>query len=114
MRLPSSKLKRNMQAALGEGNYLAGLQRDLDLSNSVRDGMGTLFGAAIYGALEELERACYSGMASTSPWRVFKQVKYRAELHVAQYIKSRLSNYVTNADMLLQNIEMLKGEQGEY
>jgi len=111
IRLPSRKLREATSMMVGEADYIAGVKRDLAVSKAVSDGMDGVFGAAVYNALEELERSCYASMANTSPYRVFKQVRIRAELTVAQYIKSRLNNYVTNAETLMQNMAVLNGEQ---
>ena len=111
MRLPSRKFKAAMHQAVGERDYLSGVQRDLDAAEAVRQGMSTKFGAAIFLAFEQIERACYSGLANTSPFNIPKQLQIRAELMVVQYTKAQLESYVTNADTLIANLNELQGAE---
>jgi len=113
MRKPSIKFRREMTKAAGEGDFLGGIQRDLELANEVRQMMESRGGAALFNSFEEIERACYSGMASTSPFRVLKQLQLRAELMTVQYIKAQMSNYITNARTLQTYIDELHGEREE-
>jgi hypothetical protein len=103
-----------MHEALGERDFLAGIQRDLDLAEEVKRGMETKFGAALFLAYEQIERACFAGMASTSPFNIKKQLQLRAELMVVQYTKAQLEAYVTNAETLLANMETIQGVENEY
>lgn len=111
MRAPSVKLKHHMSKMVGERDFLGGYRKDLKLGEIVKDGMASPFGALLYKTLEELERANYAELVSTSPFRIFKQLQIRAELSVAQYIKSRLEAYTTNSEALMQNLEEI--ENGE-
>lgn len=113
MRLPSRKFRRAMHEALGEQDYLSGVQRDLELSEAVKQGMESKFGAAMFMAFEQIERACYAGMASTSPFRIFKQLQLRAELMVVQYVKAQLESYVVNADALIANLNEIQGIESD-
>ena len=114
MRKPSVKFRRELKRAMGEQDFLAGIQRDTELADEVRLMLDSKGGAAMFSAFEEIERACYAGMAATSPLRVFKQIQLRAELMTVQYVKSQLNNYITNAEALIQNINELHGEPDDY
>lgn len=113
MRLPSRKFRLEMKRAAGESDFLAGIQHDIELADAIRDGMQTKFGAAIFNAYEQIERACYAEMANTSPFNVMKQLKIRAELTTVLYVKAQLEGYIVNADTLLQNLNELNGETND-
>jgi len=108
--LPSRALRTFKQHVTGDADYASGLARNLKVANSVKDGMNTHFGAAIIAALENLERASYATLASTSPWRRQKLQKAQSELKTAQYIKAILMSYVSSAEVLEDQIEELYGE----
>jgi len=113
MRPPSRTLKRFIARATGEMDFLSGIEKDLDLAKKVSEGMDTVFGAALFNALEDLERSAFAGMADTSPWRVLKQIQFRSELRTSRYIKAKLQQYVVNAEALMQNIKMLNEVEDE-
>jgi len=110
MRAPSQTIKHHLRKAVGEGDLLGQLHKDLEKMESVRQGMDTPFGAALYTALEDLERASYADMGKINPINIFRHYQIRAELRTAQYIKAKLDSYVINHEVLLQNIEELKGD----
>lgn len=111
MRKPSLKFRREIKRAMGEADYLAGIERDMELADEIRRMMDSKGGAALYDAFEGIERACYAGITTTSPLRIFKQMQLRAELMVAQYVKAQLDNYILNAETLVQNLNELHGEE---
>ena len=111
MRPPSRSLKKTMSKMVGERDYLSGVGKDLELGEVVKGGMDSQFGALLYKTLEEIERANYAELVGTSPYRVFRQVQIRAELRVAQYIKSRLESYVVNSDALIENLKEFEDAQ---
>lgn len=111
MRLPSTSLRSNMREAVGESDFFTGLKKDQQLAQSVKEGMATPFGAALYSALEAVERSAYMEMEKVSPVRIFKQFQLRAELRTARYIKNVLDSYVINAEALARNIEELQGQE---
>lgn len=109
----SRQVKSAMTRAIGDSNFLMGIQKDIDLAQAIEQGMSTMFGAAIFQALEEIETAAYTKMANTSPWRIHVQMAARAEMRVAQYIKARISSRITNSEALIANLEEL-GQEGQY
>ncbi|MCK5613896.1 hypothetical protein KAR91_69180 [Candidatus Pacearchaeota archaeon] len=113
MRKPSVKFKREMKRAMGEADFMGGIQRDIELAEAVRQGMESRFGAAMFNAFEEIERASYSGLATTSPFNFPKQFQLRAELATVQWVKSRLESYIVNAETLIQNMNELNGDMND-
>lgn len=102
---------RKMTAELtGEADWLARADRDVEKSRQVAEGMSTPFGAALYAALEDLERTAYLGMANTNPLNIFKQIEYRVELRTAQYIKGKIESHVVNLEALEHNLKEMYGE----
>jgi len=111
MRAPSQTIKHHLRKAVGESSLLGGLHKNLEKMQAVKEGMDTPFGAALYTALEDLERASYAEMGKTNPINIFKHYQIRAELRTCQYIKQVLDSYVVNHEVLLRNIEELKGDE---
>lgn len=110
--IPASRQMKNaMTRAVGDSDFFRGIQKNIELSQAVEQGMSTMFGAAVFQALEEIETAAYSKMASTSPWRIHTQIVARAEMSAAQYIKARISSRITNSEALIANLEEL-GQEG--
>jgi len=108
MRHPSTVIKKHFDVMLGEDRYYTGERKNIELGREIERGMNSPFGAALYKALEELERSNYALLMETPPWRIFRQIQIRAELKTAQYIKARLETYVVNAEALLANLQELE------
>lgn len=107
MRAPSRQLRKVLDTIEKDGFGIAA-EKGIEIGQEIARGMESVFGAALYMALEDLERAAYIGMANTSAWNIMKQIQYRSELRTAQYIKNRLDAYVKNAEGLMENIERLQ------
>lgn len=110
MGLPSRSLRKAAAQIIGERSYLAGVEKDLELAKEVSQFLESRAGAVLYSALEDLERSAYAGMTSTSPFRIFKQIEYRKELDVAQYLKGKMNAVVLNGEVLENNLESIYGE----
>ena len=111
--LPSRALRQATKEMVGDADYLTGLHENLKVANAVKDGMNSHFGAAVIAALENLERAAYGTLASTSPWRKAKIAQAQTELKTAKYIKAILLTYVNSVDVLQEQIEDLYGGKFE-
>lgn len=107
MHRPSSALKRLKNTIIGDKDYIGGLQKNIDVANSIKLGMGTPFGAALYMAIEDLERDAYSNMANTSPLRIFRHYEIRNELRIVHYLKSTLDAYVINGEALEEQMRVI-------
>ena len=94
----------------GEADWLSRADQEVEKSRQVAAGMETPFGAALYSALEDLERSAYLNMANTSPLSLFKQMEYRCELRIAQYIKGRIESHVVNLEALEHNLKEMYGD----
>ena len=111
MRKPSIKFQRAMKQAVGERDFMAGIERDMELANDVRQMLESKGGAALFNAFEEIERGCYAELTNTSPFRVHKQVQIRAELMTVQFIKAKMSTYISNAKTLQTYIDEINGQE---
>jgi len=109
---PSRNFRKNIKQAVGESDFILGVKHDLALAESVKEGMESKFGAALYTALEAIERRCFNDMGVVSPFRVLRQVELRAELYVVRYIKNTIDTYVISAEALARNMKELE-RQGE-
>ena len=107
MRAPSRQLRKILDD-IDNDSFGIAAEKGIEIGQEIARGMESPFGAALYMALEDLERAAYAGMANTPAWSIFKQIQYRSELRTAQYIKNRLEAYVKNAEGLMENIERLQ------
>ena len=106
--IPVSRQVRDVSAELvGDRVFLSGIRKDLEMAKAVEHGMETVFGAAVLQALEEMERNGYAKMREVSPMRVFTQMEARAEIAVAQYVKSRLLSRLVNIEALENNLKEL-------
>lgn len=108
--LPSSALRKFKSQTTGEGDFLAGVTKSLEVARSVEEGMNSYFGAATIASLDNLERAAYATLANTPTWRKDKLLKAQTELKTAQYIKTILMSYVSSVDVLEEQIKDLYGE----
>jgi len=107
--LPSRTLRKFAHEAIGDRDYISGVQANLAVANAVKDGMNSPFGAAVIASLDNLESSAYATLAKTHPWRSGRIAQAQAELRTAQYIKAILGSYVANADVLQEQIEELYG-----
>ncbi len=109
MHRPSRQLKKFVKTFADESSFMDGQERQLEVANEIKKGVESVFGTALYMAIEELERAAYLNMAKTSPLRVFRQMEVRKELGIVQYIKARLDSYITNGEAIEENMKLILG-----
>jgi len=112
-RKPSKGFQDSFDRVFEQVDEDKGTAEMIALGRSIKEGLATPFGAALYQAIEDVERSAYAAMTSTSPWRIDKQQEYRAELRTVLYLKAKLDSYVTNADALASNIQNLNGTWDE-
>jgi len=104
---PSRGFRKSFDRVFEQEDEDQGTADTIALGQSIKEGLQTPFGAALYQAIEDVERSAYAAILTTSAWRVDKQQEYRAELRAVLYLKARLDSYITNADALASNIQNL-------
>lgn len=114
MQLPSRNLRRFASKITGEKDFFAGVEKQLEISDEIKRVMEGKFGAVLYAAIEDMERTAFLGLANTSPLRIWKQLEYRKELRMAQYLKARIESHISNHEALSKNLETIYGgDDGE-
>jgi len=106
-------MQKALHKPIVDENYVDGLKRSYDLSRELKAGLETPLGAAIYAALENIERASYNTLATTSPWRKAKLIKAQSELRTAQYIKAFLEHYIKNEEVFAEQLGEIYGNDRE-
>jgi len=110
---PSRQLKKFAGQMAGEIDYDESQYKQVEIAQEIKRGTESVFGTALYMAIEDLERSAYLNMANTSPLRLFKQIELRKELGVVQYIKAKLDSYITNGNAIEENMKLLMGVYDE-
>jgi len=110
MHKPSRAIKKLTARVVGEADYMSGVKKNLEVAKEMEAFFESKAGAVMYSAMEDLERSAFNGMASTSPWRIFKQMEYRKELGIVRYIKAKMDSCVANGEALEKNLELQYGE----
>ena len=106
---PSAALRKAFNGTVGDHEYAGHLEKDFKVANAIKEVAQTHFGAAVYAALENIERGAYSTLAKTSPWRKDKIRQAQCELRTAQYIKAYVESFVDNADVFAQQLSEIYG-----
>jgi len=109
MRPPSLIYKKNVASLVGDRMFLAGVKRDIDKGNMVKQGMEGSFGAMLMTMIENIERELYLKSIEMPAWRLFEQIRVRAELSAVQHLKGSILAKVDNGDALFKEMERLEG-----
>ena len=111
MRPPSRIYRKQVAALTGDSMFMAGVRKDIKKGQVVRDGMASDFGTILMLTIEAIERDLYFKVIEMAAWRVFEQIRCRAELSAIQFLKSRLLAYVDNSEALFEEV---RKEELEY
>ena len=111
MRPPSFIYQKQVASLTGDSMFIAGVKKDIDKGNTVRDGMASKFGALLMITIEQIERELYMKVIDMPAWRFFEQTRCRAELSAVQHLKARLLAYVENGDALYKEMDK---EESDY
>lgn len=111
MKPPSRIYKKQIAGLTGDAYYRAGMTKDIERGNAVRDGLSGRFGVLLMNTIENIEREMYLRVVDLPAWRIFEQTRARAELSAIQFLKARLLAYVENRDALFED---MKREEEEF
>jgi len=111
MRPPSFIYKKQVAQLTGDSMFMAGVRKDIEKGNAVRDGLSGKFGALLMLTIEQIERELYVKVIEMPAWRIFEHTRARAELSTIQFLKGRLLSYVENRDSLY---EQMRREEEDY
>lgn len=105
MKPPSQIYRKQISGLVGDSLFLAGVKRDIDKGNAVREGLQGKFGALLMITIEDIERELYLKVVAMPAWRIFEQTRIRAELSAIQFLKARLLAYVENGKALFEEMK---------
>lgn len=110
-RPPSHIYRKQIAGLVGDQMFMSGMRRDIEKGNAVRAGMEGKFGVLLMQTIENIERELYFKVIDLPAWRIFEQIRVRAELSAIQFLKARLLAYVANSDALF---EEMRREEKEH
>jgi hypothetical protein len=105
MKPPRLIYRKQVASLVGDQLFLAGVKRDIDRGIAVKQGLEGKFGALLMVTIENIERELYLKVIDKPAWRIFDQIRWRAELSAIQYLKARLLAYVENGETLYQEMD---------
>ena len=112
-RRPSVSLKNALTSVLGEEESMFSLVKAKETCAPIAQWVGSPAGAAIFDALDDIERAAMSRLIDNPAWFIFNAMRDKAEIYIVRYIRTRLMYYVQNHDLLQREIAKLRGMEEE-